>query len=86
MDPLTFQLPNPDLFEVGNTDREKFSILTRFSTTRRKDLLAMIDESVKEYSKEKDKPSNVVLVAEMENGIIAQGRTFHHLFWAYNSK
>lgn len=70
-------LPDPDLWEIGNTDQKEFTVADRFVVISKRQLLTRL-RAGSGISQTK----GMLLVAEYDTGILQRFRTFHHWFWS----
>jgi hypothetical protein len=70
-------LPDPNLWEIGNTHQKEFTVADRFVVISKRQLLTRL-RTGSGISKSK----GMLLVAEYDTGILQRFRTFQHWFWS----
>ena len=68
-------LPDPNLWEIGNTDQKGFTVADRFVVISKRQLLTRL-----RAGSGISQPKGMLLVAEYDTGILQRFRTFHHWF------
>lgn len=73
----TTKLPNPNLWEIGNTEQREFTVLDRFTVISKRELSIRLRSS-----SDISNPKGTLFVAEYDTGILKRFRTFQHWFWS----